>query len=142
VDAARSAWLDGKLASKKFGLDWVTQQWLYFLDKMPATLTAAQMADLDLAYGLTHSQNAEIECSWLELVIRNDYQPAHARLEEYLKTIGRRKLIEPLYTDLMKTPSGAELAKRVYAKARPNYHPEAVAAIDAIVNPGDSEASE
>jgi aminopeptidase N len=142
VDAARSAWLDGKLASKKFGLDWVTQQWLYFLDKMPATLTATQMADLDLAYGLTHGQNAEIACSWLELVIRNDYQPGHARLEEYLKTIGRRKLIEPLYTDLMKTPSGAELAKRVYAKARPNYHPEAVAAIDAIVNPGDSEASE
>jgi hypothetical protein len=35
---ARTAWLDGKLAAKKFGLDWVTQQWLYFLDKMPATL--------------------------------------------------------------------------------------------------------
>ena len=39
VDAARDAWLAGKLPLKKFGLDWVAQQWLYFLDGMPATLT-------------------------------------------------------------------------------------------------------
>ena len=35
----------------------------------------------------------------------------------------------------MKTPAGSELAKRVYAIARPGYHPETVAAIDAIVTP-------
>ncbi len=142
VDDARTAWLAGKLEPKKFGLDWVTQQWLYFLDNMPAALSAKQLADLDKAYGLTRSQNAEIEHSWLELVIRNDYQPAFARLEDYLKTIGRRKLIAPLYLDLMKTPSGSALAKRVYAKARPGYHPETVAAIDAIVNPTPAEGSE
>jgi aminopeptidase N len=142
VDAARSAWLDGKLAPKQFGLDWAAPQWLYFLDNMPAALRAKQLADLDLAYGLTHSENAEIERGWLELAIRSDYKPAYARLEEYLKTIGRRTLIAPLYVDLMKTPPGTELAKRVYAKARPDYHPETVAAIDAIVNPGGTEASE
>jgi hypothetical protein len=91
---------------------------------------------------LTRSQNAEIEHSWLVLVIRNNYQPSYARLEEYLTTIGRRKLIAPLYADLMKTPSGSEFAKRVYAKARPGYHPDTVAAIDAIVNPAAAEGSE
>jgi leukotriene-A4 hydrolase len=141
VDDARTAWLAGKLEPKKFGLDWVTQQWLYFLDNMPAALSAKQLADLDKAYGLTRSQNAEIERSWQELVIRNNYQPGFARLEEYLKTIGRRKLIAPLYTELMKTPSGTEFAKRVYAKARPGYHPDTVTAIDAIVNP-TAEAAE
>ncbi len=140
VDDARTAWLGGKLQSKKFGLDWVTQQWLYFLDNMPGALSASQLADLDKAYGLTHSQNAEIEHSWLVLVIRNDYKPGFARLEDYLKTIGRRKLIAPLYTDLMKTPSGTEFAKRVYAKARPGYHPDTVAAIEAIVNPASEGA--
>jgi hypothetical protein len=69
------------------------------------------------------------------LVIVNNYQPGFARLEEYLKTIGRRKLIEPLYEALMKTPSGAAVAKRVFAKARPGYHPETVKAIEAIVVP-------
>jgi leukotriene-A4 hydrolase len=142
VDDARTAWLGGKLQPKKFGLDWVTQQWLYFLDNMPAALSADQLKQLDLAYGLTRSQNAEIEHSWLVLVIRNNYQPSYARLEEYLMTIGRRKLITPLYRDLMKTSAGSEFAKRVYAKARPGYHPETVAEIDAIVNPAAAEGSE
>jgi leukotriene-A4 hydrolase len=112
------------------------------LDKMPESLSAQQMADLDKAYGFTHSQNAEIEHSWLRLVIRNGYQPGYARLEQYLTTIGRRKLIEPLYTDLMKTPAGVVFAKRVYAKAKPGYHPETVGAIEAIVNPGAADSSE
>jgi leukotriene-A4 hydrolase len=142
VDDARAAWLAGTLAPKKFGLDWVTQQWLYFLDNMPASLTAKQLGDLDKAYGFTRSENAQIEVSWLKLVIQNNYQPSYPRLEEYLKTIGRRILVEPLYTDLMKTSSGTEFAKRVYTKARPGYHPETVKAIDAIVNPGEAEASE
>lgn len=142
VDEARNTWLSLKLQPKKFGVDWVTQQWLYFLDNMPVSLSAEQLGRLDQAYGFTRSQNAEIEHSWLKLVIRNDYRPGYARLEDYLKTIGRRKLISPLYVDLMKTPSGIEFAKRVYAKARPGYHPETVAAIDAIVNPAAAEASE
>jgi leukotriene-A4 hydrolase len=142
VDAARAAWLAGTLQPKKFDHAWVTQQWLHFLDGMPATLSANQLGDLDQACGCTHSRNAQIERSWFELVIRNNYQPGFARLEEYLTSIGRRVLIEPLYTDLMKTPSGGEFAKRVYAKARPGYHPETVAAIDAIVNPAAVEVSE
>ena len=135
VDAARDAWLAGKLQSKKLGADWVAQQWLYFLDGMPPVLSAPQMADLDKAFGLSKSPNAELGNSWFKLVIANNYQPAFPRLEEYLKTIGRRKLIEPLYESLMKTPAGTEVAKRVFAKARPGYHPETVKAIEAIVVP-------
>jgi aminopeptidase N len=142
VDEARAAWLAGTLPAKKIGPDWVTQQWLYFLDNLPATLSAKQLAELDDARGLTHSQNAEIEHSWLKIVIRNNYQPSYARLEDYLTTIGRRKLIAPLYAELMTTPSGTATAKRVYAKARPGYHPETVSAVEAIVNPAAAEAAE
>ena len=59
-----------------------------------------------------------------------------------METIGRIKLIAPLYADLMKTPSGTEFARRVYAKAKAGYHPDAVAAIDAIVEPDAAEVSE
>ena len=137
VDEARAAWLAGKLAPKKLGMDWIAQQWLYFLNNMPATLPASQLADLDKAFEFSKSPNAEIAHSWYKLVIANDYQPAFPRLEEYLKTVGRRKLIAPLYEALMKTPSGAAVAKRVYAKARPGYHPETVKAISAIVVPNE-----
>jgi aminopeptidase N len=139
VDAAREAWLAGKLPAKKIGADWVAQQWLYFLDGMPA-LTVAQLADLDKAFNLSESPNAEIGHCWFKLVIANNYQPAFPRLEEYLKTIGRRKLIEPLYESLMKTPSGTAVAKRVFAKAQPGYHPETVKAIEAIVAPKEDSS--
>ncbi len=142
VEDARSGWLGGRLQPKKFGLDWTPQQWMYFLDDMPAELNAKELEGLDQAYGFTRSANAEIEHSWLELVIRNNYRPGYVRLEEYLKTIGRCRLIVPLYADLMKTPAGSEFAKRVYAIARPGYHPETVAAVDAIVTPKDAEGSD
>ena len=142
VDGTRTAWLGGALAAKKFGLDWSAAQWRYFLDGMPASLSANQLRELDQAYGLTRSGNAEIERSWLELVVRNDYRPGFARLEEYLKTVGRRRLIEPLYVELMKTPTGSELAKRVYAVARPGLHPLTAAAIDGIVTPEAAQGSE
>jgi leukotriene-A4 hydrolase len=135
VDEARAAWLAGKLAPKKLGVDWIAQQWLYFLNNMPAMLLPAQLADLDKTFGFSKSPNAEIAHSWFKLVIVNDYQPSFPRLEEYLKTVGRRKLIAPLYEALMKTPSGAVVAKRVFAKARPGYHPETVKAIETIVVP-------
>jgi leukotriene-A4 hydrolase len=141
VDAARDSWLAGNLVAKKIGTDWVAQQWLYFLDGMPPTLTATQLTELDKAFGLSKSPNAEIGHRWFKLVIINDYQPGFPGLEAYLKTIGRRKLIEPLYESLMKTPAGTEVAKRVFAKARPGYHPETVKAIEAIVAPKE-ESSE
>jgi leukotriene-A4 hydrolase len=135
VDEARTGWLAGKLQLKKLGADWVTQQWLYFLDNMPATLTVAQLADLDKAFGFTKSPNAEIAHSWFMLVIANAYQPSVPSLETYLNTVGRRKLILPLYQALMTTPAGTAFAKRVFAEARAGYHPETLAAVQAIVDP-------
>jgi leukotriene-A4 hydrolase len=141
VDSARAAWLSGKLPSKKVGSDWNAQQWLYFLNNMPAALQPAQLADLDKALALSKSPNAEIAHSWFKLVIANNYQPAFPHLEEYLQSVGRIKLIAPLYEGLMKTPGGTEVAKRVFTKARPGYHPNTVKAIAAIVEPKE-ETSE
>ncbi|MDP9065699.1 MAG: leukotriene A4 hydrolase C-terminal domain-containing protein, partial [Pseudomonadota bacterium] len=142
VDAERTRWLEGRPAKTLDTRSWAAQQWIYFLDAMPAALTAAQCKDLDTTFGFTRTTNSEIARSWFTLVIRNLYQPAYARLEDYLQTIGRRRLIVPLYEEMMKTPAGAAQAKRVYALARPGYQSQTVAALDAIVKPqadkGDS----
>ena len=140
VDTVRVAWISGKIAAKKLDSHaWVAQQWVYFLGGMPA-LTNAQLAELNQAFGFSESKNAEIAQRWLLLAIRQRYQPSDARLEEYLQTIGRRKLIVPLYREMMKTAAGATQARRVYLLARPHYHPSTVAAIDAIVNPPSDSA--
>jgi leukotriene-A4 hydrolase len=137
VDTTRSAWLAGKVPAKKLDTrNWVTPQWTYFLDGMPGPLRRDQLADLDQAFGFTRTANAEIASSWLVLVIKSAYQPSYARLEQFLETNGRRTLLVPLYAELMKTPGGEALAKRVYARARPLYQAHTAAALDAIVNPG------
>jgi leukotriene-A4 hydrolase len=139
VDASRSAWLAGKVPAKKIDTHgWETPQWVYFLSGMPETLRREQMADLDQAFGFTHSLNTQVAGGWFLLVIRNNYQPGFQRLEEYLESTGRSSLIVPLYAELVKTPAGATLAKRVYALAKPFYHARTIAAVDTIVRP-DSE---
>ena len=90
-------------------------------------------AELDRQFALDGAGNDEIAFSWLRVAIRAGYTPANTRLAQYLTSIGRRKLIRPLYEELMKTPDGRAFARRVYAEARPGYHPIAVATLDPIV---------
>jgi aminopeptidase N len=112
---------------------WTTQEWLHFLKNLPEKLTPAQMTELDQAFKLTTRGNSEIAHQWLLIAIRNEYAPANPRLAEYLTTIGRRKLVKPLYEELVKTPEGKKRAQEIYARARPGYHPITIATIDGIV---------
>ena len=89
------------------------------------------MAELDRTFNLTRSGNSEIAFQWLLMSIRNRYEPANARLEEFLLSVGRRKFIRPLYQELAKTPEGKARAMEIYRRARPTYHPIAVTSIDA-----------
>jgi leukotriene-A4 hydrolase len=134
VEAQAKEWLDGKTPAAKLQTkQWSTQEWLHFLRFLPQQLTANQLKELDQAFGLTKIGNAEIAHQWLLISIRNNYETAYPRLEEYLTSIGRQKLIKPLYEELVKTPAGKERALKIYAKARPGYHPIAQTAVDKIV---------
>ena len=143
VDAARSDWLAGKIPARKIDVRaWQTPQWRYFLEAMPAVLRRDQLAELDQAFGFTHSANVQVAGGWFLLVIRNGYQPGYQRLEEYLHTTGLTSLITPLYTELMKSPAGATQAKRVYDSAKPFYHPQTVAVLDGILHPDAGDADD
>ncbi len=133
VDATAKAFVGGVSARNLDTAKWSTQEWLRFLRDLPPKLTPGQMADLDAAFGLTGRGNAEIAEQWLLIAIRNGYEPADARLEEFLTTIGRRKFVLPLFKELVKTDAGKARAKAIYAKARPNYHPITVESADKVV---------
>lgn len=134
IDTLSSAWVD-----RMMGLDeidtkgWSVHEWLYFLNNLPTTLSAENLEALDGAFDLTGSTNSEIAHSWFRHVIRNNYASAYPQLEAYLIRIGRRKLIVPLYEELVKTPENRQFAERVYALARPGYHPLAQGTVDAII---------
>ncbi|MBP2160209.1 MULTISPECIES: M1 family metallopeptidase [Asticcacaulis] len=111
-----------------------TQHWQYFLTQMPDTITLEQMAALDGQFKFTESQNAEIRAAWLTLAIKKHYLPAMTAVRDFLLAQGRAKFCRPLYTELMKQPGwGVDMARRIYAEARPGYHDVTRAVVDKIV---------
>jgi leukotriene A-4 hydrolase/aminopeptidase len=129
VDDARTAFLSGKKPASEIDTEgWVVHQWLYFLNNMPESLTAEQLTELDAAFDLTQSKNNEIAHSWLLMSVKNWYEPALPRLREYLVTIGRNKLVKPLYRELSKTERGKALGREAFEKAKSGYHPLTVKA--------------
>ena len=101
---------------------------------MPEALSDEQLAELDNAFGLTASSNNEIAHSWLMIAVHNEYQPAYDRLYDYLVSIGRNKLVKPLYRELSKTPQGKAFAQKAFAEAKPGYHPLTIKANEGFVN--------
>ena len=136
VDAQRESWLSGETSANDIvTTEWTTQEWLHFINNLPEKISAEKILGLDEDLGLTATGNNEIARSWLRVAIRNNYQPAFARLENYLASIGRTRLIEPLYKELAKTDEGMQFAQRVYEQARDGYHPITQKKIDLILNP-------
>lgn len=134
IDTTRNAWLAGEVKAADIDTEqWTVHEWLYFLNNMPESLSAEQLAELDAAFSLTSTQNNEIAHSWLMIAVENNYQPAFERLYSYLVTIGRNKLVKPLYRELSKTPEGKAFAKRAFEEAKPGYHPLTVKANEGYV---------
>jgi hypothetical protein len=114
---------------------WTLHEWLHFINNLPLAVTHDRMVSLDAAFDLTKSSNAEIAHAWYLLSIRVGYSEVYPAMEAYLKNIGRRKLIVPLYKELAKNPISKAWAEKVYLQARPGYHGLAQGTVDGVLNP-------
>lgn len=110
-----------------------TNEFLYLISHLPENITIAQMSALDKEFNFTASGNAEIQAAWYTLSVQHKYEPAYPNIEKFLTEVGRRKFLMPLYKEMVKTPEGKEWAKKIYAKARPNYHSVAYNSIDELL---------
>jgi len=133
VDAQLAAWTGGTAAAELATDGWTTHEWLRFLRGLPEEMAADRLADLDATFGFTDSGNAEILAAWLDHVVANGYRPAYPALERFLTGIGRLKFLDPLYRRLAATEDGLEMARRIYTRARPTYHPLTAASVDEIL---------
>ncbi len=135
VEDRAGYWLDGKqpiATLKGVAKRWSTHEWLHFLKGLPEDLSQAQFVELDKAFGLTGTQNAETAFAWYMQAIKGGYEPAFAELDKFLMSVGRGKFIYRLYGALNDN-GRADWAKEVYARARPGYHPIAQRRIDDIL---------
>ena len=124
VDKAAAAFLAGTLAAKDIpARQWVTYEWLRFINALPEKPTPAQMKALDRAWHLTGTGNGEIAFRWYVATVRAGYTEARPAIAAFIERIGRRKLIIPIYEELAKDEDGKRFAIGVYEKAKAGYHP-------------------
>ena len=134
ADAARFG--AGELEAKAIKTKgWTAWHWLHFLRSLPEGTNSAHMGQLDKAFALTKSTNAEILGEWLEMAARHRYEPAYARMESFLIEVGRRKFLTPIYRALVETSEGQAQAEAIYAKAKLGYHAISRGTISALVRP-------
>ncbi|NDC40626.1 MAG: M1 family peptidase [Chitinophagia bacterium] len=133
VDSARSRFLAGKPAASLNTRSWTTHEWLHFLRKLPPDFGKERMAALDKAFHFTNATNAEIADLWFILAIRAEYLEAMPAMERFLSTVGRRKFLDPLYSEMKHSQHLEGMAKEYFEKYKNNYHPLAQEHIEAIL---------
>jgi leukotriene-A4 hydrolase len=126
----------GELPAKQLQTKtWTPWHWLHFLRSLPEGTSAEQLGQLDDAFDLTESSNAEILGEWLVLAATARYEPAYARMESFLIEVGRRKFLTPIYRALAASEAGMQQAQAIYAKARPGYHAISRGTLDGLLKP-------
>jgi aminopeptidase N len=130
VEHRLEAWLDGgPLPADK---EWSSHEWLHFVRALPEDLPLERTRELDEAYRLSGTGNAEVLTAWLTLTLGNGYAPAFASMDAFVTSMGRAKFLIPLYRKLCETPENCARAMELYERAKPGYHPVAITAVDRV----------
>jgi leukotriene-A4 hydrolase len=132
AEQAAKAYAEGGSADAIQADQWSSHERVHFIQSLPV-LPAGKMASLDARFHFSDSGNSEVLSAWLEKSIDARYQGAYPAVERFLTAQGRRKFLRPLYEKLAKNPDDLAFARRIYAKARPTYHPVSQATIDEIL---------
>lgn len=132
VEQQAKAFSEGGAVDAIQAEEWSSHERVHFIQSLPI-LPVEQMAALDTRFHFSDSGNSEVLSAWLEKAIDARYQSVRPAIERFLTSQGRRKFLKPIYEKLAKQPDDLAFARRVYAKARPTYHPVSQATIDDIV---------
>lgn len=112
---------------------YVTQEWQAFIRRLPKKFDPELMKKLDQNLNFKNWGNSEIMNEWYVLGINSNYEEIKPSMERFLMKVGRRKYLQPIYTELAKTPENLKWARTVYAKAKNNYHYVSRNTIDEIL---------
>jgi hypothetical protein len=133
VEAQAAAFASGGSAASLNTANWSSLEWLHFIHSLPQDISVDRLRELDARFKFRDSGNSEILFAWLDLGITRGYTDVYPAVERFLTSQGRRKFLRPLYTKLVATPAGRQVAERIYERARPTYHPVSQESIDQIL---------
>ena len=133
VDTAVNAFKAGTQPEAAAWSRWTTDEKLRFLTRIDQRQPTGRLAALDRAFNLSRTGNNEVRFAFLTLAVAARFDPAVPALEQFLLMQGRRKFVRPLVTSLAEDKEwGRPIAARVYARARPLYHPVTTRDLDKL----------
>jgi aminopeptidase N len=136
VDAALRAYEAGGAAAAVPFTGWNWAERVRFLKALPRRQSEARLAELDRAFHLTDSGNAEVLFAWLRLALANRYAPAVPAAERFLGGMGRMRFVVPIFETLIGEGDwGRPIAERLYARTRPAYHSVTRDRVDRLLRP-------
>lgn len=105
-----------------------------FLTGLPFDVSSDKLGEIDNAFGLSVSKNAEIGREWFTQVARRRHTDAYEAMEQHLNRHGRTWLLRDTYRGLVENGEDAELAKTIYDNAKHAYHPITRMALEKILS--------
>jgi hypothetical protein len=101
----------------------IAQEWQAFIRRLPNTISAEKMREIDRSLHFRTWTNSEIQYEWFIKGIRAGYSDIRPAMEKFLLKVGRRKYVAPIYKELAKKPENLAWAKEVFSRASEHYHP-------------------
>ncbi len=135
VDEAAAAYAaDGTLPMAGTWTGWTGAEQQRFLRELPETMSDEQLTRLNESLALSGNGNNEVLFLWLQMALRNEYEPAVPQAEAFLAEVGRNKFVAPLFRAMWDTGGwGRPLATRIYEATRGRYHSMTRGNVDEIV---------
>jgi len=122
VNEAVALWEQGQTPFSLPTAGWSTHEWIYFFRRIDEKSNKQNLIDLDAAFEFSQSGNTELLTAWFVLSIKKNYQITYPHIEKFLQTVGRRKLLVPVYRELMEHEHSKSMGRNWYTKYRNNYH--------------------
>jgi aminopeptidase N len=122
--ATATRWAQGEIDTAAVPIsEWSPHATIHFINSLPASLAHERLAELDAAWQLSKTRNAEIARTWFIQVAERRYEAAYDDMAAYLERYGRGRLIYPIYMALANNGADAELSRQLFTDARDAYHP-------------------
>ncbi|MBK7811324.1 MAG: M1 family metallopeptidase [Saprospiraceae bacterium] len=130
VDSVRNNFIQSQVLKKSNTQNWSTHEWLHFIRSLDSKEAKWLIPNLESEFKLSEIQNAEIAFVWYIYLIKSGYADIFRKpIDGYLERVGRRKLILPLFEELIQN-NQANWAKESFTKFRKYYHPITIQSIE------------
>ena len=117
--------IKGKMRKKKIierlkREDHIVQEWQTFIRALPESISKEKLKIIDVHLGFKNCGNSEIMTEWFTLALENNYTEINSEIERFLKKVGRRKYLVPIYQAMNKV--NPKLAKQIFDNSKNQYH--------------------